>query len=353
MKLSVLGNGDIHLEIGSLSWGYEILMTRWLTETQLCNHEPWYEDATLSVAYDPERTDFTFDAVCQYNLHAVKANESVMNEGAWVWEPQLIDYISEADSGHPSTFDPWSTETYQSWNAGDPMFGQEVPYDSGLQYFNLTDYQKFVIELPQGDDVLGYYAQPMWVSGRQTAITKIITGVPSNIGHVYNRYPRGDGTNWNYEEYWPLMYNGTMSLGWYGNWTGAPDLDSMYDPFANTITMVGPMIFDNAHHENGALYRGAPWIEFNVTPRISPVATFLVTSASNLNVTVGGDASYDPDGWIVDYAWYWGDGANISSPYPFAGHTYAAPGNYTIALTVTDNDMMTDTAYKVVFVPGP
>jgi hypothetical protein len=264
MKMKVLGNGDIHLEIGELSWGYEVLMTRWLTDAQLCNHEPYYEDATLSVTYFPQWMDFTYDAVCQYSLHAVKANQSATNEGAWVWEPQYIDYI-DSSNGHPSDFDPWSTETYQSWNAGDPMFGQEAAYDSGLQYFNLTDYQTFIIELPMGENVLGYYAEPVLnVPPRPTAITKVILGTPSESGIVYDRYPNGDGTNWNYEEYWPLMYNGTMSLGWYGNWTGAPYLD--YDPVTNTITMQGPMSFDNTYHTNGALYRGAPWIEFNVTP---------------------------------------------------------------------------------------
>jgi hypothetical protein len=264
MKMTVLGNGDIHLEIGHLSWGYEVLLTRWFTDAGLCNHEPYFEDATLSVQYYPQWSDFTFDAVCQYSLHAVKANESTTNEGAWAWEPQLIDYMDSAVSGHPSTFDPWAPLTYQSWNAGDPFYGQEVGYDSGYQYFNLTDYQTFIIQLPLGNDVLGYYAQPV-LSGRTSAITKIILGTPSSIGHTYNKYAEGDGTNWNYEEYWPLMYNGTMSLGWVGNSSSNPDLRSMYNPTTNTITMVGPMSFDNTHHASGALYRGAPFIEFNVT----------------------------------------------------------------------------------------
>jgi hypothetical protein len=284
MKMKVLPNGDIHLEIGEISWGYEVLLTRWFTETQLCNHEPYYEDGTLSVTYYPQWIDFTFDAVCQYSLHAVKANESATNEGAWVWEPQLIDYM-DSSNGHPTKFDPWATETYQSWNAGDPQFSQEAGYDSGLQYFNLTDYQTFIIQLPTGNDVLGYLAEPMWRLGRQTSITKVITGVPSTIGHVYDVYPRGDGTNYNYEEYWPLMYNGTMSLGWYGNWTGAPYL--VYDPVAKTITMQGPMSFDNTYHTNGALYRGAPWIEFNVTPVVG--GTSLPTPEASSSGTISAE----------------------------------------------------------------
>jgi hypothetical protein len=340
--MHVLGNGDIRLEIGELSWGYEVLLTRWFTETQLCNHEPYYEDASLSVTYYPQWSDFTFDAVCQYSLHAVKANESASDQGAWVWEPQLIDYVSSSN-GHPSTFDPWASETYQSWNAGDPQYRQEAAYDSGLQYFNLTDYQTFIIELPLGDDVLGYRAVPMWSSGRQTAITKIILGTPTTSGHVYDKYPYGDGTNYNYEEYWPLMYNGTMSLGWYGNWTGPPDLDSMYDPVTNTITMVGPMSFDNTHHANGALYRGAPWIEFNVTPvaedNTPPDAVASATpnpADSGTTVTLNGSLSSDNVG-IVDYEWtFVYDGV----PQEFHGliveFVFLTPGSYNITLNCTD-----------------
>jgi peptide/nickel transport system substrate-binding protein len=343
MKMRVLANGDIHLEIGEISWGYEILMTRWLTETQLCNHEPWYEDASLSVTYYPQWSDFTFDAVCQYSLHAVKANESATNEGAWVWEPQLIDYM-DSSNGHPSTFDPWATETYQSWNAGDPMFGQEVAYDSGLQYFNLTDYQTFIIQLPLGNDVLGYLAQPVLnIPPKPTAITKIILGKPSNIGHIYDKYPLGDGTNYNYEEYWPLMYNGTMSLGWYGNWTGAPYLDPMYNPATNTIMMVGPMSFDNTHHANGALYRGAPWIEFNVTPvaedNTPPDAVASASpnpADSGTNVTLDGSLSSDNVG-IVDYMWtFVYDGVPQELHGQVVYFTFLTPGSYNITLNCTD-----------------
>ena len=261
MKMSVLGNGDIYLQIGHLGEGYEILLTRWMNETGLCNHEPYYEDISLNVKYYSQWSDINFDAVCQYSLHAVKANESATNDGAWAWEPQLIDYVPSGN-GHPSTYDPWASETYQSWNAGDPLFGQQVGYDSGLQYFNLTDYQTFVIKLPQGSDVLGYYGGPPYDAGGRGPIVNII--VPP-AGSGYDRYPLGDGTNYDLEGYWPIMYNGSMSLGWDGNWTGPPNLDSMYDPVTNTITMVGPMRFDNTHMANGALYRGAPWIEFNVT----------------------------------------------------------------------------------------
>ena len=263
MKLQVLPDGKIYLQIGSIAWGYEILMTRWMNETNLCNHEAYFEDMSMHVDYYSNWIDMNFDAVCQYSLRAVKANESATDEPAWAWQPLLIDYVAQWNTPggiHPSKFDPWdpSMSLYQSWNAGDPSYMGYVPYDSGYAHFNLSEYQTFIIKIPLDDDNLGYLAQPMAFD----SIRRIIRGETG----VYDPYPRGDGSKYNLTAYWPLMVNGTMSLGWWGNWTGAPDLDTMYDPVTNTLTMVGPMNFDNTYQWNGVLYFGAPWIEFNLTP---------------------------------------------------------------------------------------
>jgi hypothetical protein len=266
MRLSVLPNGNIYLEIGHLGEGFEILMTRWMNETQICNHEPYYEDLNMAVKYYSDWIDISFDAVCQYSLKAVLANQSLTNEAAWAWEPQLIDYVPTWNTPgglHPSKFDKWAVDQYQSMNAGDPLFKKLVNYDSGVQYFNLTDYQRFIVELPHGSNNLGYYAEPV-PTGTFGAIKRIITG--GTAGSGYDKYPSGLGNNYNYSAYWPLMMNGTMSLGYYGNWTGAPDLKTMFNNVTKTLTMVGPMRFDNTYQSNGALYHGAPWLEFNVTP---------------------------------------------------------------------------------------
>jgi len=263
MRLEVAPNGDIVLRIGHLGEGYEILMTRWLNETNLCNHEAYYEDLSMHVDYYSNWIDFQFDAVCQYSLRSVKANETATNETAWAWMPLLIDYVPQSGTpgaACPSKFDPWEFLTYQSWNTGDPNFGYDVAYDSGVCYFNLSDYQTFTIQIPQGDDNIGFLGDPVDFNAIKWILNKKATP-------PYNIYPQGSGdNNYNYAAYWPLMVNGTMELGWYGNWTGAPNLYSMWDKVNNTVTMVGPMNFENTHQANGALYMGAPWIEFNVTP---------------------------------------------------------------------------------------
>jgi len=266
MRLSVEPNGEISLVIGHLGMGYEILMTRWMNETNLCNHEAYFEDMSVHVDYFDKWMDFNFDAVCQYSLRAVRANESATNEPAWAWDPLLIDYVAQKDTpggSHPSKYDAWEPKTWHSLDAGDPYYGRSIPYDSGVTYFNLSDYQSFTIEIPKDDNNIGFLAQPV----PSNSISRIRAG-----GDPYVPYPTGDGSNWNLTAYTPLMVNGTMSLGWYGNWTGPPNLRDMYDPVSNKITMVGPMSFDNWHWSDGVLYRGAPWIEFNVTPVAGPLS---------------------------------------------------------------------------------
>jgi PKD repeat protein len=53
-------------------------------------------------------------------------------------------------------------------------------------------------------------------------------------------------------------------------------------------------------------------------------------------VQFSGLGSEDPDGFLVSYSWAFGDGKAGSGLFPT--HTYAAPGLYTVTLTVTDND---------------
>jgi PKD repeat protein len=59
-------------------------------------------------------------------------------------------------------------------------------------------------------------------------------------------------------------------------------------------------------------------------------------------VTFNASESYDPDGYIVNYTWDFGDGNITTVTEPLINHTYTAFGNYTVKLTVTDNDNLTD-----------
>lgn len=65
-----------------------------------------------------------------------------------------------------------------------------------------------------------------------------------------------------------------------------------------------------------------------------------------LNVHFDGRDSHDVDGTIQNNRWDFGDGMTAGSPQ--VDHTYSTPGNFTVILTVTDNDEITGTAWKVI-----
>ncbi|MGI8867725.1 MAG: PKD domain-containing protein [Mycobacteriales bacterium] len=83
-------------------------------------------------------------------------------------------------------------------------------------------------------------------------------------------------------------------------------------------------------------------------PNQPPTAAFTST-ASGLNATFDGSGSSDPDGTIASYSWNYGDNSPAGSGAT-ASHTYAAPGTYPVALTVTDNQGATNTVTKSVSV---
>jgi len=78
-----------------------------------------------------------------------------------------------------------------------------------------------------------------------------------------------------------------------------------------------------------------------------PTADFTYTT-SDLTVNFT-DKSTDSDGSVVNWAWSFGDGNESTDQNP--EHTYANEGNYTVELTVTDDDYATDSVSKDVTVP--
>ena len=84
------------------------------------------------------------------------------------------------------------------------------------------------------------------------------------------------------------------------------------------------------------------------TPNQAPTASFTATT-SPLSVAVDATASTDVDGTIVSYGWDFGNGT-LGTGVTATG-TYAAPGTYTVTLTVTDDDGATGTTTRQVVVP--
>ena len=79
-----------------------------------------------------------------------------------------------------------------------------------------------------------------------------------------------------------------------------------------------------------------PIVEFTYTP-LSPIV--------GANIIFNATASRDPDGNITNYEWDFGDGN--SGTGKVVSHSYSSAGDYTVNLTVTDDDESTNTTSKI------
>ncbi len=94
-----------------------------------------------------------------------------------------------------------------------------------------------------------------------------------------------------------------------------------------------------------------PWMP---VPTYYPVALFSlnpIEPISDLEAVFNASISYDPDGTLVSYLWNFGDGTpEIEENDPVITHIYENPDNYTVTLTVSDNDGLENSTSKLITV---
>jgi hypothetical protein len=81
-----------------------------------------------------------------------------------------------------------------------------------------------------------------------------------------------------------------------------------------------------------------------------PIASFTyppVNPVFNETMTFNASSSSDPDGYITNYEWDFGDLQSATGR--IVKHYYASPGYYPVTLTVTDNDLLTDNKTRRIY----
>ncbi len=100
---------------------------------------------------------------------------------------------------------------------------------------------------------------------------------------------------------------------------------------------------------DGQIATASRTVNVNSAANASPVASFSVSRRSGtapLLVFFDAGASTDPDGSISSYTWTYGNGVNGSGVTP--AHTFRDPGNFTVTLTVTDDQGGVATSQEVI-----
>ncbi|MEO3927485.1 ThuA domain-containing protein [Micromonosporaceae bacterium B7E4] len=275
----------------------------------------------------------------------------------------VADYGPDAGAANPDRGPEGTVE----WNAIGQAGNYGWPYCHGANYA-YNDYQ-----FPSGPSGAKFdCAAPVNNSPNNTGLTNLPPAIPATVDYDYSGNPlfpeiggggapmggpvyRYDPENPS-ERKWPAYYDGKAMFGeWNQNkmyaFQVAEDGKSLVDinQLLTGMTFIRPMDFEfgpdgalyliewgsgfGGNNDNSGVYR----IEYIAGDR-APIAVATGTPTSGtapLTVAFSSEGSRDPDGGPISYAWTFGDGGTSTEPNPT--HSYAAAGNYTAQLTVTND----------------
>jgi len=136
-----------------------------------------------------------------------------------------------------------------------------------------------------------------------------------------------------------LCYKGTapenaMYLGDLGSRVGSTNVFFAYD---GAVTGADLQLFRQCYKGQGPT---GPTAIFTWSP-LQPII--------NQPVTFNASQSYDDKyGTITSYAWVFGDGNVTTVTNPIVLHTFTSSGNYTVTLTVTDSNLLTNSTSHII-----
>jgi PKD repeat protein len=138
------------------------------------------------------------------------------------------------------------------------------------------------------------------------------------------------------------------------NWTSSIDgflnTSSAFTKPASELLVGTHTIYFTVQDDYGAWSSPATEI-LTITTNQPPVASFSYSPMNpgiNEIVTFNDSTSYDPDGSIVSYNWSFGDVNSTNTTVSTITHSYASVGEYTVNLTVTDDEGATNKTSRVI-----
>jgi len=129
-----------------------------------------------------------------------------------------------------------------------------------------------------------------------------------------------------------------------GNYTVLFDGASVDPEYPNSNSTHTTLFFTYTHpiHVVGIEIIG----ETAATPPIATIAASETDPLVDELLTLDGSSSYDPDGNIVSRSWDFGDSSTASDE--IVQHSYSTFGNYTVTLTVEDNEGYTNSTEIII-----
>ncbi|CAD7769060.1 Periplasmic copper-binding protein (NosD) [Candidatus Methanoperedenaceae archaeon GB37] len=284
--------------------------------------------------------------------------------------------------------EPYYYGAWQVWDPSHQITFEKAECLPNSHYFIYTEY------LIKHDDLLLYIfvndelGKGRWFDywlGESMAQTMIHLSCPVNttITDQYGRTISDDGTN-EIPNASMLVMNDTKIFYLPANLTYTTEIDA-YDTGTFNFTRVSPVgnnisitkfenisitasteasveILPNVTNYTMRIdYDGDGEIDEEKSPDVNetiemnkpPTASFTHTPENpviNQSITFNASSSYDPDGTIVSYEWDFGDGNVTKTTEETINHSYSEAGRYTVNLTVTDNDCLTNSITKNVLV---
>jgi hypothetical protein len=129
--------GDqVVVSIESVSWGGEVLMTRWLQEAFMPT-EWYFEDFSMHATIGPETTDMDINTGVAYATYAYI--DTLYSKPCWAWEAMRQDYVPSSLEYPVSEFDKYIGKTYLNEAPGSDYYGLDMDWDYVPGAWNLSE----------------------------------------------------------------------------------------------------------------------------------------------------------------------------------------------------------------------